>query len=75
MIFYRTQKDNLKQVDAQEEQRLLMGQRAELDLELRKFRRKRLFAYHQLEQVIVTRIKSQFQLTKQILESIEARTA
>lgn len=46
----QSQKDNLKQVDAQEEQRLLMGQRAELDLELRKFRRKRLFAYHQLEQ-------------------------
>ncbi|XP_050311474.1 serine/threonine-protein kinase Tao isoform X3 [Anthonomus grandis grandis] len=46
----QTHKDNLKQVDAQEEQRLLRGQRAELDLELRKFRRKRLMAYHQLEQ-------------------------
>lgn len=47
-------------MDAQEEQRLLMGQRAELDLELRKFRRKRLFAYHQLEQVRYSNIKSQF---------------
>ncbi|XP_066148740.1 serine/threonine-protein kinase Tao isoform X1 [Euwallacea fornicatus] len=46
----QTHKDNLKQVDAQEEQRLIMGHRAELDLELRKFRRKRLLAYHQLEQ-------------------------
>lgn len=63
-------------MDAQEEQRLLMGQRAELDLELRKFRRKRLFAYHQLEQVRYSNIKSQFNsLFKKILESIEARTA
>lgn len=46
----QTHKDNLKQVDAQEEQRLIRGQRAELELELRKFRRKRLMAYHQLEQ-------------------------
>ncbi|KAL1501772.1 hypothetical protein ABEB36_007037 [Hypothenemus hampei] len=46
----QTHKDNLKQVDAQEERRLLIGQKAELDLELRKFRRKRLLTYHQLEQ-------------------------
>ncbi|XP_030747387.1 serine/threonine-protein kinase Tao isoform X1 [Sitophilus oryzae] len=46
----QSQKDNLKQVDAIEEDRLLRGQRAELDLELRKFRRKRLIGYHQLEQ-------------------------
>lgn len=51
LLFFRSHKDNLKQVDAQEEQRLLRGQRAELDLELRKFRRMRLMAYHQLEQV------------------------
>ncbi|XP_060532798.1 serine/threonine-protein kinase Tao isoform X1 [Cylas formicarius] len=46
----QTHKENLKQVDAQEEQRLVRGQKAELELELRKFRRKRLMAYHQLEQ-------------------------
>ncbi|XP_019769354.2 serine/threonine-protein kinase Tao isoform X1 [Dendroctonus ponderosae] len=49
----QTQKDNLKQVDAQEEQRLIRGQREELDLELRKFRRKRLMGYHQLEQKLL----------------------
>nr|CAH7761548.1 unnamed protein product [Callosobruchus chinensis] len=46
----QTHKDNLKLVDAQEEQRLLRGQKEYLELEVRKFRRKKLIAYHQLEQ-------------------------
>ncbi|KAJ8913698.1 hypothetical protein NQ315_007415 [Exocentrus adspersus] len=46
----QTHKDNLKLVDAQEEQRLLRCQKEFLDLEVRKFRRKKLIAFHQLEQ-------------------------
>lgn len=37
-------------MDAQEEQRLLRCQKEYLDLEIRKFRRKKLIAFHQLEQ-------------------------
>ncbi|XP_018568406.1 serine/threonine-protein kinase Tao isoform X2 [Anoplophora glabripennis] len=46
----QTHKDNLKLVDAQEEQRLLRCQKEYLDLEIRKFRRKKLISFHQLEQ-------------------------
>ncbi|CAH0549266.1 unnamed protein product [Brassicogethes aeneus] len=46
----QNQKENLKQVDAQEEQRLLRHQKEHLELEVRKFRRKKLLSYHQLEQ-------------------------
>ncbi|XP_023017761.1 serine/threonine-protein kinase Tao isoform X1 [Leptinotarsa decemlineata] len=46
----QTHKDNLKLVDAQEEQRLLRCQKEYLELEVRKFRRKKLLSYHQLEQ-------------------------
>ncbi|KAL0266580.1 UNVERIFIED_CONTAM: hypothetical protein PYX00_009082 [Menopon gallinae] len=43
-------KENLKQLDAQEEQRLLRGQKEYLDLEMRKYKRRKLLAYHKLEQ-------------------------
>ncbi|CAG9857741.1 unnamed protein product [Phyllotreta striolata] len=49
----QTHKDNLKLVDAQEEQRMLRCQKEFLELELRKFRRKKLMAYHQLEQELL----------------------
>lgn len=49
----QTHKDNLKLVDAQEEQRLLRCQKEYLELELRKFRRKKLMSYHQLEQELL----------------------
>jgi thousand and one amino acid protein kinase len=46
----QTHKDNLKLVDAQDEQRLIRCQKEYLELEVRKFRRKKLLAYHNLEQ-------------------------
>lgn len=49
----QTHKDNLKLVDAQEEQRMLRCQKEYLELELRKFRRKKLMSYHQLEQELL----------------------
>ncbi|CAG9834637.1 unnamed protein product [Diabrotica balteata] len=49
----QTHKDNLKVVDALEEQRLLRCQKEYLELELRKFRRKKLMTYHQLEQELL----------------------
>jgi thousand and one amino acid protein kinase len=50
MVNFRTHKDNLKLVDAQDEQRLIRCQKEYLELEVRKFRRKKLLAYHNLEQ-------------------------
>ncbi|PNF14844.1 Serine/threonine-protein kinase TAO1 [Cryptotermes secundus] len=49
----QTQKDNLKQLEAQEEQRLIRGQKEYLDLEIRKFRRKKLLIFHSLEQELL----------------------
>lgn len=40
-------------MDAQEEQRMLRGQKEYLELEVRKFRRKKLIIYHQLEQELL----------------------
>ncbi|XP_022902871.1 serine/threonine-protein kinase Tao [Onthophagus taurus] len=49
----QSQKENLKLVDAQDEQRLLCGQREYLDLEVRKYKRKKLLVYHSLEQELL----------------------
>ncbi|XP_044594241.1 serine/threonine-protein kinase Tao isoform X4 [Cotesia glomerata] len=49
----QSQKDNLRQMEAQEEQRLARGQREYLDLEIRKFRRKKLLIFHSLEQELL----------------------
>lgn len=57
----QTQKDNLKLVDAQEEQRLLRRQKEYLELEIRKFRRKKLLAFHQLEQQLLNEELSKMQ--------------
>merc|ERR550532_3960240 len=43
-------KENFKEMDAQESQRLVRGQKDRLDYEVRKFRRRRLVQYHDLEQ-------------------------
>lgn len=43
-------------MEAQEEQRLLRGQKEYLELEIRKFRRKRLLAYHNLEQELLREV-------------------
>lgn len=45
----QSQKDNLRQMEAQEEQRLVRGQREYLELEIRKFRRKKILNYENLE--------------------------
>ncbi|KAI4455074.1 serine/threonine-protein kinase tao1-like protein [Holotrichia oblita] len=45
----QSQKENLKLVDAQDEQRLIRGQKEYLDLEVRKYKRKKLLSYHALE--------------------------
>lgn len=50
------QKDTLKQMEAQEEQRLVRGQREYLELEMRKFRRKKLLAMHNLQQELLREV-------------------
>ena len=52
----QSQKDNLRQMEAQEEQRLARGQREYLDLEIRKFRRKKLLIFHSLEQELLREV-------------------
>ncbi|XP_044738703.1 serine/threonine-protein kinase Tao [Chrysoperla carnea] len=49
----QSQKDNLKQVEAQEEQRLIRGQKEYLELEIRKFRRKKLLYFQNLERELL----------------------
>jgi len=43
-------KENFKELDAAETQRMARGQKEQLDREVRKFRRRRLVKYHDLEQ-------------------------
>jgi hypothetical protein len=45
----RSQKENLKLAEAQEEQRLLRGQKKYIEKEMRKFRRKKMITLHELE--------------------------
>lgn len=54
----QSQKDNLRQMEAQEEQRLARGQREYLDLEIRKFRRKKLLIFHSLEQELLREVST-----------------
>lgn len=44
-------------MEAQEEQRLARGQREYLDLEIRKFRRKKLLIFHSLEQELLREVR------------------
>lgn len=55
-MYNRTQKENLKQMEAQEEHRLIRGQKDYLDLEIRKFRRKRLKQYQLFEQELLKEV-------------------
>lgn len=48
-LFIRSQKENLKLAEAQEEQRLLRVQKNYIELEMRKFRRKKMILLHDLE--------------------------
>ncbi|KAH8420664.1 hypothetical protein KR222_010392 [Zaprionus bogoriensis] len=45
----QSQKDNLKQHEAQEEQRMLQAQKQYIELEMRKFKRRRMIMLHELE--------------------------
>lgn len=45
----QSQKDNLKQAEAQEEQRLLKVQKSYIELEMRKFKRRKMLMFHDLE--------------------------
>lgn len=45
----QSQKDNLKQAEAQEEQRLLRVQKNYIDLEMRKFKRRKCLMLHEME--------------------------
>ncbi|XP_034103636.1 serine/threonine-protein kinase Tao isoform X3 [Drosophila sulfurigaster albostrigata] len=45
----QSQKDNLKQHEAQEEQRMLQAQKQYIELEMRKFKRRRMILLHDLE--------------------------
>lgn len=56
--FFRTQKENMKQTDAIEEQRMLRTQREYLDVEIRKFKRKKLLNLHNLEQELLREVIS-----------------
>ena len=50
-------KENFKEMDAQESQRLVRGQKDRLDYEVRKFRRRRLVQYHDLEQDLLREVR------------------
>lgn len=45
----QSQKENLKQAEAQEETRLLKGQKSYIELEMRKFKRRKMLIFHDLE--------------------------
>lgn len=49
----QSQKETLKQMEAQEEQRLVQGQKEYLDIEMRKFKRKKLLGFQNLEQELL----------------------
>jgi thousand and one amino acid protein kinase len=51
-------KENFKELDAAESQRLMRGQKDHLDYEIRKFRRRRLVKYHDLEQDLLREVRT-----------------
>ena len=53
-------KENFKELDAAESSRLVRGQKDHLDYEIRKFRRRRLVKYHDLEQDLLREVSSSF---------------
>lgn len=54
-------------MEAQEEQRLARGQREYLDLEIRKFRRKKLLIFHSLEQELLREVRIIIDMLKSFL--------
>lgn len=53
----QSQKDNLKQAEAQEEQRLLKVQKQYIELEMRKFKRRRMIIQHELEDQLLRDVR------------------
>ena len=51
-------KENFKELDAAETARLQQGQKDHLDFQIRKFRRRRLIMYHDLEQDLLREVKA-----------------
>ena len=49
-------KENFKEMDATESQRMARNQKEVLDREVRKFRRRRLVKYHELEQDLLREV-------------------
>ena len=56
-------KENFKELDAAESSRLVRGQKDHLDYEIRKFRRRRLVKYHDLEQDLLREVSSSLHFT------------
>lgn len=56
----QTQKENLKQTEAQEEQRLLRVQKNYIELEMRKFKRRKLVTLHDMENQLLRDVSSIF---------------
>ena len=50
-------KENFKEIDAAETQRMTRAQKELLDREVRKFRRRRLVKYHELEQDLLREVR------------------
>lgn len=63
-ISHRSQKENLKLAEAQEEQRLLRCQKQYIELEMRKFRRKKMISLHDLETQLLRDVSSDRNETK-----------
>lgn len=57
MFFHRSQKENLKMAEAAEEQRLLRVQKNYIELEMRKFKRKKLCSLHDLENQLLRDVR------------------
>ena len=51
-------KENFKEIDAAETQKITRAQKEYLDKEVRKFRRRRLIKYHDLEQDLLREVKN-----------------
>lgn len=56
----QSQKDNLKQVEAQEEQRLLKGQKSYIELEMRKFKRRKMLMLRDLESQLLRDVSDEY---------------
>ena len=63
-------KENFKEMDAQESQRLVRGQKDRLDYEVRKFRRRRLVQYHDLEQDLLREVRLRMGMVRGNLSDI-----